>query len=76
MNVIDREVCGKNSASNRIFDGEATQLDEFPWMALLEYRDRRGRTSHSCGGMLISSRYVLTAAHCVVGAINTEVGTL
>lgn len=57
--------CGKD-LSQRIYGGEITGLDEFPWMALLEYVTLNGiRTA--CGGVLISRRYVLTAAHCVKG---------
>lgn len=57
--------CGKD-LSQRIFGGERTDIDEFPWMALLEYARPNGRST-SCGGVLISKRYVLTAAHCIVG---------
>ncbi|XP_054011033.1 transmembrane protease serine 9-like [Hylaeus anthracinus] len=57
--------CGKD-LSQRIFGGERTELDEFPWMALLEYIKPNGKTT-ACGGVLISRRYVLTAAHCVKG---------
>lgn len=32
-------VCGRD-LSQRIFGGERTELDEFPWMALLEYQKR------------------------------------
>lgn len=57
--------CGKD-LSQRIFGGERTDIDEFPWMALLEYAKPNGRST-ACGGVLISRRYVLTAAHCIKG---------
>lgn len=33
-----RGKCGIQSLGDRIYNGNATQLDEFPWMALLEYK--------------------------------------
>ncbi|XP_043272974.1 CLIP domain-containing serine protease 2-like [Venturia canescens] len=54
--------CGSD-VSKRIVGGEITDLDEFPWMALLEYDSPRGKRT-GCGGVVVSSRYVLTAAHC------------
>ncbi|KYN27230.1 Serine protease easter [Trachymyrmex cornetzi] len=57
--------CGRD-LSQRIIGGEIAELDEFPWMALVEYQKPNGRTT-ACGGVLISKRYVLTAAHCVKG---------
>ncbi|CAH0558761.1 unnamed protein product [Brassicogethes aeneus] len=72
----DRSICGIQS-DNKILGGEKTGLEEYPWMALLQYRkNRRGPLKSSCGGALISSRYVLTAAHCVTGTIKTAVGDL
>ncbi|KAJ3647417.1 hypothetical protein Zmor_019296 [Zophobas morio] len=58
--------CGVNTQS-RIYGGEKTDLDEFPWMALIEYEKPGGSRGFYCGGVLISKRYVLTAAHCVKG---------
>jgi len=59
-------VCGPVS-SNRIIGGEVTKINEFPWMALIEYSKPNNRRGFHCGGVLISDRYVLTAAHCAVG---------
>ncbi|XP_065371856.1 serine protease easter-like isoform X2 [Calliphora vicina] len=57
-------VCG-NILSNRILGGNVTKIDEFPWMALLQYKTGPELYGFYCGGSLINSRYVLTAAHCL-----------
>ncbi|XP_045502391.1 CLIP domain-containing serine protease 2-like isoform X1 [Colias croceus] len=59
-------VCGIQN-DNRIVGGTQTEIDEHPWMALLKYTKPKG-SGYYCGGVLISSRYVLTAAHCIKGA--------
>jgi len=61
----DTSVCGTTLA-DRIVGGTASQLGEFPWMALIEYQKPNGRGFY-CGGALINNRYVVTAAHCVKG---------
>lgn len=33
--------CGLTGLANRIFGGESTQLDDYPWMAILEYQPRK-----------------------------------
>lgn len=58
--------CGIDPA-NRIIGGTETDVDEFPWMALLEYTKPQNRKGFHCGGVLISRRYVVTASHCVNG---------
>ncbi|XP_076657393.1 serine protease ea-like [Halictus rubicundus] len=66
--------CGKD-LSSRIVGGERTDIDEFPWMALLEYATPSSiRTL--CGGVLITRRYVLTAAHCIKGRNNRRTQSL
>lgn len=59
----------------RIAGGKWTSLSEYPWMALLQYR-KNLQTAFACGGSLISKRYVLTAAHCVSGFGEKDVGKL
>uniref|UniRef100_A0A6P4EYA8 Serine protease easter-like n=1 Tax=Drosophila rhopaloa TaxID=1041015 RepID=A0A6P4EYA8_DRORH len=68
--------CGGVAIRNRIYDGKDTDLNEFPWMVLLEYRNRNGGLSTSCAGSLINQRYVITAAHCLTGRIEREIGPL
>ena len=46
--------------SARIVNGEEALERELPYQVSLQYR-----RSHMCGGALLSSRWVITAAHCV-----------
>nr|XP_049693752.1 venom serine protease Bi-VSP isoform X1 [Helicoverpa armigera] len=63
----DPPECGLSNASfSRVVGGVNAKLGDFPWMALLGYKSKRtGGTNWLCGGSLISSRHVLTAAHCI-----------
>ncbi|XP_038619803.1 serine protease 33-like [Tachyglossus aculeatus] len=53
-------VCGQPSNSNRIVGGEDAKDGEWPWQISLFYSN-----SHHCGGSLLTSTWILTAAHCV-----------
>lgn len=85
---LGREIGGKtrnkiSSSSTytvpKIVGGKEVPAGEYPWYSAL-YRNKNGSETNLdfyCGGMLISSRFVLSAAHCkpnvgdvvVVGAL-------
>lgn len=59
--------CGRQMLdNNKIVGGSETKLGEFPWMAVVFY----SKYNHNeCAGSVIQSKYILTAAHCLVGRI-------
>ncbi|CAH0398414.1 unnamed protein product [Chilo suppressalis] len=54
-----------------ILEGEAANLGEFPHMVALGF-DRGNGYQFDCGGALISTLYVLTAAHCIINLERVE----
>ncbi|GMI14734.1 hypothetical protein TrLO_g4315 [Triparma laevis f. longispina] len=60
-----------NNHHSRIVGGSTADEDDYPWMVSLQQT-----WGHFCGGSLISSQWVLTAAHCVVDGAEffVEVG--
>ncbi|XP_068921000.1 testisin-like [Petaurus breviceps papuanus] len=57
--IID-QVCGRPEDSARITGGQDSSITRWPWQASLQYK-----YYHLCGGSLIHSNWVLTAAHCI-----------
>jgi len=47
--------------ANRIVGGVETEVNEYPWMVSLV---NGNGYYHFCGGSIISSQWVVTAAHC------------
>ncbi|XP_031332996.1 phenoloxidase-activating factor 3-like isoform X2 [Photinus pyralis] len=70
----EREECG-HQLNSKVIGGKSTDLDEFPWAALIQYQ-WKSVYSTNCGGTLISRRYVVTAAHCVDRAAIRTVGNI
>ena len=51
---------GVQNRQNRIIGGNRAQPNEFPWQALLTFKT----SSWFCSGSVISTRNVLSSAHC------------
>lgn len=64
IELLDVKKCGKVDASRRIVGGSKAELKEFPWIGLIKYRIGH-IFKYTCGSSLISSKYVLTCAHCI-----------
>ncbi|XP_064470284.1 plasma kallikrein-like [Ornithodoros turicata] len=56
------------SNETRIIGGVPTSLGEWPWQVSLNLRNPSTGVllGHQCGGVVISSKWVLTAAHCML----------
>lgn len=52
-------VCGKAALNTRIVGGMPAPEGSWPWQASLH-----GSSGHFCGGSLINSEWLLSAAHC------------
>lgn len=75
--VSDRKVCSSGSVvtltcsdcgtrtgtSERIVGGEAADIEDWPWQVSLQQNGQ-----HTCGGSLVSTQWVVSAAHCFSGA--------
>ena len=66
------------SPADAIVGGSTATEGEFPFMASIQTRGADGTDGHFCGGSVIGTRWVLTAAHCMVdtkpGDIQVGVG--
>nr|CAI5843291.1 unnamed protein product [Callosobruchus analis] len=60
--------------NGRIVGGKGAAFGEFPWQVLVRESTWLGLfTKNKCGGVLISHRYVMTAAHCQPGFLASLV---
>jgi len=65
-----------DDASSRIANGHAAAANQFPFQ--VSVRSPAGAGLTTCGGSLIATGWVLSAAHCTVGRtqFNTRFGTI
>lgn len=62
------KTCGQPESQRglkRIYGGTKTTAGKHPWMVSLQRKSSSRKVTHICGGVLIKSCWVLTAAHCV-----------
>ncbi|XP_066579283.1 polyserase-2-like [Amia ocellicauda] len=64
-------VCGQAPLNTRIVGGDSSPPGSWPWQASLHLDG-----SHVCGGSLISSEWVLSAAHCFESPLNVSQWTV
>ena len=69
--------CGTNLVSSSIVGGKEAKPGEFPYMALLGFRNTAAKNDiiYVCGGSVINEWYILTASHCIAqrnGALKTN----
>lgn len=54
--------------TGRIVGGKGATFGEWPWQVLVREATWLGLfTKNKCGGVLITDKYVITAAHCQPG---------
>ena len=68
----DQAACGKRPKkpiASRVIGGRSAQLGEIPYQARLRFTNSLNmgtyNSDHQCGGTIISSCWVVTAAHCI-----------
>ncbi len=63
-----------SGATPRIIGGSSAGSNQFPWQAALVNANSRNLFQDQfCGGSIISSRWILTAAHCVNGSLPKDI---
>ena len=69
-NCLANATCGCSAQAavlTKIVGGEVARSQTWGWAVSIR---RRATNSHFCGGSIISTQHVLTAAHCVVGTTS------
>ncbi|XP_045627461.1 transmembrane protease serine 11B-like [Ursus americanus] len=69
--MLTNNCCGRSANSiipgNRIVNGKNALVGAWPWQASMQWKGQ-----HLCGASLISSRWLLSAAHCFAKKNNSD----
>jgi len=63
----------KFDPNSRIVGGSSASPGEFPWQVSMQINPASGARYHTCGGSILDSTHIVTAAHCVVGQSVSQV---
>lgn len=62
--------CGVKNEASRITGGSEAAPNEYPWQVALI---NKAGSYQFCGGSIVNSKYVVTAAHCTAGSTASEI---
>ena len=65
-----RSKINRHSGLARVIGGRKSDPGEWPWMAMILLRKSDGSFDPSCGGVLLGSEWIVTAAHCVADVLS------
>jgi len=65
--------CGIETGSRIVNGAAVTTINKYPWMVALVLPNLPIRLGRFCGGSLVGSKYVVTAAHCLYNPYPTPI---
>ena len=69
--IFSASSASAEAIKGRVINGTTSQAS-YPWIVSISELGTEPKQGHFCGGVMISSRYVLTAAHCVIDYLEFQ----